>query len=396
VVITGLGTLTASGAGHRELASDLARGAHRATPIQAVEESNPSAIASQVAIEDLSAWIAPAAARRMSRPSRFAVAAATMALQEAGLETGVRDEALGVSMSSTFGPLAHTQRILDQIRDEGPAAASPALFTECVVNAPVSQVSISTGAQGPCTTLCGRESGPLVALARGCSDLIEGRISRSLAGACEEVTPLLHDVLVKLGSLQPPEPDGTLEIRPLDRRRRGFLLAEGATLLHLELASRAERRDARPLGRVRSWGAAFDPTASRVSWGRDPEPLARGLLACLARGGISPTEIALIVSGASGSKAGDLLEARTLRTAWGDHPLPPIVAPKAVTGEYSGAFLAAAVLALRGQIAAAPDFERDPDIDLQPRALAAPTAGPVLVSSLACGGQAAWLVLEAA
>lgn len=394
VVITGLGTLSASGAGQKALAADLAGGRHRATPIESKLEGLASGVAAQVQGIDLSRWVPPGLARRMSRPSRFAVAAAVMALESARIGVGDEDPSLAVSMASNFGPLSYTQRLLDQIHDEGPGAASPSLFTECVVNAPASQVSIVTGASGPNTTISGREAGPLLATARGCTDVVEGRASRALVGTCEEVTPLQFGVLSRLGALAPTQQGRLIEARPFDRRRRGFLVAEGATVLVVEKESRAIRRGVVPIARIRAWGAAFDATASRVGWGRGAAILARGLVDCLTCAGIALASVRLIVSGASGARAGDWLEARALQDAWGDLPLPPVVAPKAVTGEYGGGFLAAAVLALRGSIAAQTDFEIDPAIGLRPQGVEQPPEGCVLVSSLASGGSASWLVLE--
>jgi 3-oxoacyl-(acyl-carrier-protein) synthase len=103
-----------------------------------------------------------------------------------------------------------------------------------------------------------------------------------------------------------------------------------------------------------------------------------------------------VVSGASGSRAGDRLEAAVLRAAWGSSPLPPILVPKAVTGEYGGGYLAAALLALRGAPFGPPAgfAEADPELGVAPHL--GPTPPPprvVLVTGLAVGGAAAWLIL---
>ncbi len=95
--------------------------------------------------------------------------------------------------------------------------------------------------------------------------------------------------------------------------------------------------------------------------------------------------------------SGDRLEAHTLRAAWGGEDLPVILAPKGVTGEYGGGFLASAVLAASDQ-----DFgptggfrEPDPELGVMPhRGGPVPEAPITLVTSLASGGGASWLVLE--
>src|SRR4029077_14835959 len=107
-------------------------------------------------------------------------------------------------------------------------------------------------------------------------------------------------------------------------------------------------RRGRALARVLAWGSAFDPTAPPSGWGRGGRSLARALRRTLERAGLTPGDIDLVVSGAAGSRDGDRLEAAVLRAAWEGGTLPPVAAPKAVTWEYGGGHLAAAVLAASG------------------------------------------------
>src|SRR4029079_2542629 len=136
---------------------------------------------------------------------------------------------------------------------------------------------------------------------------------------------------------------------------------------------------------------------SRVSWGRGHDALARAARRMFDRAGLAPSDIDLVVSGASGSVAGDRLEADTLLALWNGAPLPPVLAPKSVTGEYGGAHLAAAILATVGaEFGPTAGFERlDPALRITPHA-GGPLPAPrhVLVTSLAGGGAAAWTVLE--
>ena len=206
-----------------------------------------------------------------------------------------------------------------------------------------------------------------------------------------------------------PEPGCDEVGRPFDRRRAGVVAADGATVLLLETAEAASRGGREPLARVLGWGSAFDPSAPPTGWGGGAEMLGRALRRALARGrpegGRILTDergdpaaggIDRIVSGAAGSRGGDRLEAQVLRAAWGGAELPPAVAPKAVTGEYGGGFLAAAVLAAAGAACGpTPGFEEpDPELRVAPHdgsPLAPP--GAVLATSLAAGGAAAWLIL---
>jgi 3-oxoacyl-(acyl-carrier-protein) synthase len=268
-----------------------------------------------------------------------------------------------------------------------------------VANAPAAQVAIACRATGPNVTITQREAGPILALARAAGDVAAGRVPCALAGAADEAPPIVHAVLDRFGSLAHAEEGLDERARPFDRRRNGFLLGEGAAVLVLEDEDAARGRGAPVLARVLAAGSAFDPTASRVSWGDGAAGLGAALRRVLERAGLRPEDVDLVVSGASGAVSGDRLEALTLRAAWGASPLPPVAAPKAVVAEYGGAALAAGVLAAGGDpLGPTAGFEvADPELGLVPhdgRPLAPPRR--TLVTALAAGGAAAWVVLERA
>lgn len=399
VVITGLGAVGSYGCGRQRIAEALANNTLTTSEVERSGFHRPqgSRRAALAGSLDLSAWVAPAAARRMSTPSKYAVAAARMALQDAGLAPEEVAGPTAVVMATGFGPTSFTEKLLLQVLNEGPQAASPFLFTECVANAPAAQIAIAAKAVGPNVTLVQREAGPLRAVARAAAEVSSGRWSRALTGAVDELPPVLHALLDRFEVLAKPDADGQEIPRPFDRRRSGAIAAEGSVVLVLEDESAAGARGARILARVRGGGMAFDATASRVGWGQGHETLAQALRRVLDRAGLAPRDVDLVVSGASGAVAGDRLEALTLRAAWGEATLPPLVTPKNVTGEYGGGFLAGAVLAAHGARFGPPNGSTEPDPELGLRPSAVPGAlSPqvVLATSLAAGGAASWLVLE--
>jgi 3-oxoacyl-[acyl-carrier-protein] synthase II len=400
VVVTGLGVIVGSLWGAARLAEAL-RGStmacsevDRAAGYHLAESARLAVLTTGL---DLSAWVPPAAGRRMSPPSKLGVAAARMAVEDAGLLGEVGGPRTTVVMSTAFGAVEFTERLLRSVVLEGPETASPFLFTESVANAAAAQIAIANQAQGPNLTVVQREAGVLIAAGRGAAEVAAGRADRALVGAVEEMPPLLHALLDRFEALARPGTAGGEVARPFDRRRNGFMAAEGAVVLVLEAEDRARARGARVHARVRGAGGAFDPSAPRVGWGHGHEGLARALRALLDRVGLAPRDVRRIVSGASGSVAGDRLEARTLRAAWGAEALPAILAPKSVTGEYGGGLLASAVLAASDH-----DFgptggfrEPDPELRVTPHPGGPlPDAPITLVTSLASGGTASWLVLE--
>jgi 3-oxoacyl-[acyl-carrier-protein] synthase II len=398
-VITGLGTVLASGAGREVLAAALATGTPRLSPIEDHPGFRARELPRQAALArhlDLSPWVSPARARRMSLPSRFACAAAAMALADAGLAAGATGRGQSaVVLATAFGTANFAEQLIREILLEGPENASPFLFSESVANAPAAQVAIAAEARGANVAVTQREAGPLQAVILAARELRLGRSRIALAGCYEEVNPLVHAVLARFRALAPTGGGGAA--RPFDRERAGFLAAEGSTVLVLERAGDAAARGARALAELVAWEQAFDPTASAHGWGSGAEALAARLLAALARRGIAPQSIDRVVSGASGSVAGDALEAGVLRRLFGDG-VPPVLAPKGVTGEHAGGQLAAAVLAAAGAAAwpTAGFATPDPDLGLTPHdGSPLPPARRVLVTALAAGGAAAWLVLDA-
>jgi 3-oxoacyl-[acyl-carrier-protein] synthase II len=407
IFITGVGALGAWGAGSGRLAEALAAGLPLAVEIDrsaGYHLPEGSRRACLVPPGQLGGLLSPGEARRMSPPSKLAVAAARQALQCAGgaeartdtdaTRTSTDEHGTAVVIATAFGPSTNTEGLLKQILCEGPESASPSLFTESVANAPAAQIAIALKARGASLTLCQREAGPLLALGRGSAEIAAGRARRVLAGGVDEMTPLLHALLDRFGALSRED-----LARPFDRRRNGFLAGEGAAVVVLEGERELRERGGRGLARVLAWGSAFDPTAPPTGWGTGVKGLARGLRRTLERAGLGPSGVDLIVSGASGSRDGDRLEAEVLRAVWAvgeGSPLPPITAPKAVTGEYGGGFLGSAVLAAAGSpFGPTPGFgEMDPDLGIVPYGGAPiPPPSVVLATALAAGGAAAWVVL---
>lgn len=402
VVVTGVGVVAAGARGVAEFAEALERGVMPSSDVDRsagyhLPGSSRSAVLS--AGLDLSPWLPGAAARRMSVPSRLAVAAARMAVDDAGIGAAIAGARAAVFMSGAFGAVSITEQILRALHTDGPEAISPFSFTESVANVAAAQIAIAHQIHGTNATLSQREAGTLTVVGRAAAEIASGRADCALVGAVEEIPPVLHALLGRLDVLATAGADGQEVARPFDRHRNGFIAGEGAVVLVLESTAVARQRNASVRASLLGFGTAFDPTASRLSWGRGHVALGASLRKTMERAGLEAGEVGRIVSGASGSIAGDRLEAHTLREAWSNESLPPILAPKAIVGEYGGAFLAAAILAasMTHAPAIAGFIEPDPALDIVPHGGGALESTDVtLVSSVASGGAASWLLLGAA
>lgn len=398
VVVSGLGHVGPAGGGPAALLQALAAGELSLTEVDrggGFHRPHGSRYAALMRSEAVSAWLEGHQFRRVAPPSRAALAATRQGLEAARLADRSAHTRTAVIVGTAYGPSSVTEQLLRQILKLGPEHASPALFTESVSNAPASQVAIAWKMLGPTLAIQQREASDLLAVGEALRMLRHGWAERALVLVVEEMTPLLHALLDRFRALARSCRGIEEKARPFDRRRNGFLAAEGATALVLEPVALAEARGVRPLAVVRGRAAAFDTTASAWDWGRGADRLARTVARALAREGIEKETIEAVVSGASGSVSGDRLEAEVLRTLFAGHRLPPIATPKRILGEYGGGFLAAALLAASGEgrIPPTEDFEKDASLEIEP-AWVSSAPRRLLITALASGGPAAWLVLD--
>ncbi len=405
-VITGLGYVGAYGCGRSELARALETGEIAASEVEANDVVHPVGRNRHALLlrGTLEKWLDPRAARRLSPASKYAVAASHMALSDASLQQLQPDESVeaSVHIATALGPTSSTEALLEQIFCESPDSASPLHFMESVANAPAAQVAIALRATGPNSSVTQREAGGLLAVCQGARDIVDGRAGRSVVGSVDELTSLTHAIFDRYDALATSDATGPMA-RPFDRDRDGFIMAEGAAAWLLEDEELARSRNARVLGRVVATVRANDPTASSTDWGTGGERLALTLSRGLARQGVDPNSIDAWISSASGSRAGDTLDASIYRQLFSvSAKKPALLAPKAIVGEYGGGFLAASVMAIegatfgptRGFCAADPALEVTP-YDGSPRDRAAlDGATRFLLSALAVGGAASWMVVD--
>jgi 3-oxoacyl-[acyl-carrier-protein] synthase II len=404
IVVTGIGAVGPFGVGVDAMAAALARGLPCDAPLSSASIAHRRSRALRVGRcpPAASTELVPSKlARRMSLVSRFAVGASQLALRDADAVVDapalVDAPPTAVGFATSFGASSFTERLMIEILDLGPELASPYLFTDCVANAPAGQVAIATGARAANATFTQREAGSLVALRWAVRELRRGRAERALVGAVDEMPPLVHGFLDRLRALARATTDVDEAPRPFDRRRNGYLAAEGAQVLVLERESAARARGVRPQARVVAVRSGFDPTASAFGFGADAAGLGGLVRELLDDAGLRPHDIDAVVSGANGSIFGDRVEAEILRTAF-DVRVPPTFAPKAVIGEHAGGTLVPAVLVLAGATLVRPHACTTPDaelgVTLHDGALPEPPRR-VLTTAVAPGGTFACALLEA-
>src|SRR5581483_7751650 len=284
----------------------------------------------------------PLKLRRMNTLSRYAVAAARLALDDRG---GPLAAESGVAAGTVFGPVQTSADYMHDYVEKGAALAPPQLFAESVANAPGSHVAIEFGLRGFNVTFTQRESSALAALMYGAAQIARGAVPSAMIGGVEEVNEIVFNVLDSIGALAHAE-EGIEECaRPFDRRRNGMVFGEGSAMIVAE----AEPRRA-PYAWISGFGIARDRTASISDWGEGHDAVVAAMRAAIDDAGLSLSDIDAIYASANSTRRADRLEYRAIQSLF--HHVPAVVGTKGVFGEYAAAGalqLVAAILALRDQ-----------------------------------------------
>jgi len=403
VAITGIGAVTPLGDAGATWSGLLAG----ASGLEAAPEALRRAgcqVVGRAAWFDPEDFVDRQAARRMGRFSQFAVAAARMAMVDAGLGDFVGD-GLGVVVHTGAGGLVEAETAA------GPAAARPDRVSPFLVpiygaNMAACQASIVLGATGPVLGGVGACAAGVQAVIDGLRVLERGDADVVLAGGTDgALSPLLLGSLANAGALAPAGVDPATACRPYDVRRTGMVASEGAAMFVLEPLDRARARGARVVALVAGGGGAGDAYHLAA-----PHPEGRGAASAMRRAladaGMTPIEVDALVAHATATLQGDVAEARALRAVFGPTPALAVTAPKSALGHglgAAGAFgVMIAALALHHRVLPATrglDADHvDPDCVLD-HVMGAPRPGDlrsVLVNASGFGGQNAALLLRAA
>jgi 3-oxoacyl-[acyl-carrier-protein] synthase II len=343
---------------------------------------------------DPSLWLGPKDVRRVDRFGQLTVAAADMALEDAG-RVDVDPERAGVVMGSGAGGIESLEAQLIVERDRGSDRVSPFLVPMMMLNAGAAQVSMRTGWRGPCETVSTACATGTHAVANAARLVASGRCDAMLAGGAEG--SMIAAATAALRNTTAISQSGIS--RPFDARRDGFLQAEGSAALVLEDLERARARGAHVYGEIT--GAASNADAHHITM---PAPGGTGAAACmelaLADAGLAPGQIGHINAHGTSTPLNDAAEAEAIAKLFGP-PGPPLTSIKGVTGHAMGAAgaieaVSVALTIERGLIPPTAGYEQpDPDIHLDIVA-GAPRRwepAPVLSNSFGFGGHNGCLVV---
>lgn len=405
IVVTGIGLVTPFGVGVDPFWTGIETGQSAVSRITLCDPSDfPCQIAGEVPGFNPRDYMDLKEARRMSRSSQFAVAAARMAVADAHLRIDESNRyTTGVLIGNGSTSLPDVEEAVSALVQKGPMKISPFFIPSALPNMPSCQVAIQIDLRGYNTAVCTACAAGAQAIGEAAEVIRRGDASIMLAGGTEApISRVSLSSFCAMRALTTQNEQPKQASRPFDRQRDGFVPAEGAGVFVLETLASARRRHVPIYAELIGYASTCD--AYHVT---APEPRGAGaayaMHRALNKARISPQQVDYINAHATSTPAGDIAETLAIKQVFDEYAHSvPISATKSMIGHATSAAgaieAAAAVLAMRhGMIPPTINQETpDPECDLD---YVANTARPadlqiVMSNSFGFGGVNAVLVFR--
>jgi 3-oxoacyl-[acyl-carrier-protein] synthase II len=351
VVVTGMGMVTPIGTDLESTWSALLSGKSGVGPITLFDARTfPTRIAAEVAgfrledyIDRSERWV------DHSRNSKFALAAASMAIKDSGLLDGTSDlnrRRFGVYLGSGEGQQDFPRFVHLVHRSTRDGRVDTSEFTRLGVKelhfireaeqepgTPSGHLASVFGARGPnanCLTACAASSQAVgeafELIRRGNADVILSGGTHSM------IHPFGVTGFIRLTALSTRNDEPQRASRPFDRDRDGFILGEGAGMLVLEELEHAKARGARIHGEIVGYGSSAD--AFRIT---DSHDEGRGAIACMREAlevsRLDPDDIDYINAHGTSTNVNDSIETLAIKRSFGEAAYTvPISSTKSMMG----------------------------------------------------------------
>lgn len=406
VVVTGIGVVSPFGVGTEPLWDGLSAGRSAIGRITYFDPSPyPCQIAGQIPDFAPQEFMDFKEARRMSRSSQLAVAAARMAVEAAGLRIDpAASEEIGALIGCGTISMPDVEQAVTTLVQKGGMKISPFFIPAAIPHMPAAQVAIQLGLRGHTSAVSTACAAGAQAIGEAAEVIRRGDAEVMLAGGAEApITALSLGAFCVMRALssQGNQRPATAS-RPFDARRDGFVPGEGAAVLVLERLSSARRRGAPILAELAGYGSSCD--AFHVT---SPDPAghgaARAMRRALANARLGPQQVDYINAHATSTPAGDIAETRAIKHVFGEYaPSVPISANKSMIGHLTGAAgaveAAATILALRHGLIPPTINQEEPDpecdLDYVPNVARPALLSVALSNSFGFGGINAVLVFK--
>lgn len=340
VVITGVGLITPLGTGVEKSWDGLIKGL---SAVRRISHFDPTGLPSQIAAEvrdfDVDAFIDSKDQKKTDRFIHFALATASMAMEDSGLKiTRENAERVGVIVGAGMGGLPAIERFTRILFERGHKKVSPFFIPMSIINLASGQISIRFGARGPNSAVATACASGTHSIGDAFRIIQYGIADAMICGGSEAVITAIGIVgfsAMKALSTRNDEPEKAS--RPFDRDRDGFVMGEGAGIMVIEELEHAINRGAKIYAEIIGYGMTSD--AYHIT---SPPPDGEGAAQCMRLAikdaGIKPEDVDYINAHGTSTKHGDEIETVAIKNVFGEHAYKLCVSStKSMMGHLLGA-----------------------------------------------------------
>jgi len=287
---------------------------------------------------DVSAYMNPKEARRIDQFIQFGIAAASQAIQDAGIESHPSDaDRIGVAIGSGIGGINTIESTHDTLVKSGPRRVSPFFVPGVVINMISGNVSIEYGFKGPNIAIVTACTTGTHNIGFGARMIQYGDADVMVVGGAEAATsPITVASFSSMKALSSRNDDPEKASRPWDSDRDGFVLGEGAGVLVLEEYERAKARGAHIYAEVLGFGMSAD--AFHITGpAENGEGGAAAMQNALNDAGLNPEDLGYLNAHGTSTPLGDVAETKGVKAIFGDKTSLMVSSTKSMIGHLLGA-----------------------------------------------------------
>ncbi len=337
VVVTGLGVVSNIGIGIDAFCEGLRSGKRGTSTIEAFDTTGfASNQCGQIKDFAPSSWMSAERASQLGRAAQFCVAAAHMAVQDAGLSRELLSPArAGACIGTTEGEGVNLDSLGREWLDGGAESFSPSLARQAPAGRLAAAVAEEFGLTGEAMAISTACAAGNYAIGHAFDLISTGEADFMLAGGTDAMSRKAFAGFFRLGAIAPEV------CRPFDKNRKGILTAEGSGVLVLETLESAQRRGATIYAEILGYGMNCD---AKHMVAPQQESVAECMRIAHRNAGITPDQVDYVCAHGTGTKANDAAESGALQQVFGEHA-PPMSSIKSMIGHAMGAASAIAAVA---------------------------------------------------
>ncbi len=341
VVVTGMGTINPLSHNVTDLWNSIKEGKSGVGPITKFDASEyPSKIAGEVKDFNPSDYMDSKDHRKMGLFTKYAVAGAVQAMEQAGLtKDNIEPYRSSVIIGNGIGGFEIIEDGHRVLFEKGPKRIPPMTIPKLLSNEAPGNVAIRFGFKGAALVITTACASATDAIGQAMNSIRHGMSDVVITGGTEACITGLgvggFCVLKALSTKRNDDPEKAC--RPFDADRDGFIIAEGSAILVLEELEHAKARGANILAEIAGYGAtcdAFHLTAPNS----DGVAASTAMTSAIKDAGLKPEDIDYINAHGTSTPTNDPLETKAIKLALGDHAYKTkISSTKSMTGHLVGA-----------------------------------------------------------